>query len=184
VKRESELAIAHHFGATLPGVGRLRKALGLTTRSPRRAPEPALPNALPGAAEFRERFGSRLCEMREEAGVTREALAERAGLKVSTVQGVEAGKANVSLLAALRLSAALGVPLVALLEPPARVSADYRGRPPRTFTPEEDALLGTMTDQEVALRIGCSIGTVGERRRELGIPSVGPRWHDEKRRRG
>jgi hypothetical protein len=36
-----------------------------------------------------------------------------------------------------------------------------------------------MTDQEAALRIGCSLDTVGERRRELGIPSVGKRQRGE-----
>jgi hypothetical protein len=47
------------------------------------------------------------------------------------------------------------------------------------FTPQKDALLGTMTDEEAALRIGCSLKTVGERRRELGIPSVGKRGRGE-----
>jgi hypothetical protein len=45
-------------------------------------------------------------------------------------------------------------------------------RPPaagRPWTPEEDALLGTMPDPEVARRTGCTPGAIQWRRAALGI---------------
>jgi hypothetical protein len=51
-------------------------------------------------------------------------------------------------------------------------------RPPasgRPFTPEEDALLGTATDKEVAAKIGRSWEVVGQRRRLLKVPAFDPR---------
>ena len=42
-------------------------------------------------------------------------------------------------------------------------------RPNRAWSPEEDALLGTMLDRDVAAHLGRDVGMVGERRRALGI---------------
>lgn len=39
----------------------------------------------------------------------------------------------------------------------------------RTWTPEEDALLGTLTDREVAARIGAAWLTIKKRREKLGV---------------
>ena len=39
----------------------------------------------------------------------------------------------------------------------------------RAWTAEEDALLGTMTDREVAARLGRSVHVVAHRRQRLGI---------------
>jgi hypothetical protein len=61
-------------------------------------------------------------------------------------------------------------------------------RPPdgaRLWTVEEDALLGTMPDVEVARRIGRMVKAVRARRRVLRIPSTsgkGPPMHDPKPR--
>jgi len=41
----------------------------------------------------------------------------------------------------------------------------------RAWTAEEDALLGTMTDQRLARRLGRGQGAVARRRRELGVPA-------------
>jgi transcriptional regulator with XRE-family HTH domain len=188
VKRESELAVAHHFGATLPAVGRLRKALGLPARSQRRVPEQErphpperdLPEELLDATQFGERLAARLRELREQSGLTQKLLGKRARLAAPRIHGIESGATTMSLLDALRLAATLDVPLAALLEQPTRARSEARGRYARTFTPEEDAMLGTMSDQEVGLRIGCSTGTARRRRIELVIPAFGYRWRDEK----
>lgn len=45
------------------------------------------------------------------------------------------------------------------------------GRPVKwRFTPEEDNLLGTTPDREIARRLGCSPKTIARRRNKLGIP--------------
>jgi hypothetical protein len=44
----------------------------------------------------------------------------------------------------------------------------------RPWTPEEDALLGTAPDTELAARLGRHISTVCIRRQELSIPN--PYW--------
>src|SRR5262249_10923990 len=113
--------------------------------------------------------------LREQSGVTQKLLGKRARLAAPRIHGIESGATTMSLLDALCLTAVLGVPLTTLLEPPTLAWADSRGPTPRDFTPPADALLGRMSDQEGALRIGCSPERVGERRRELGIPSVGKR---------
>jgi hypothetical protein len=43
-----------------------------------------------------------------------------------------------------------------------------------TWTPEEDALLGKITDQEIAARLGCSVRRVNLRRRRLGLHNPNP----------
>jgi hypothetical protein len=59
-------------------------------------------------------------------------------------------------------------------------------RPPdgaRLWTAEEDALVGTMLDVEVACRVGRPVGAVRCRRQKLRIPSTsgrGPRMRDPK----
>ena len=55
------------------------------------------------------RFGKRLREVREEAGISQETLAELAGLHRTYVSSVERGKNNISLVNIERLALALGV---------------------------------------------------------------------------
>src|SRR5262249_46995987 len=130
----------HHFGASVPAVLSFRKALGLSSRSPRRVPERTppqefeLPEELRDATQFRHQFGTRLQELREAAGLTQKELQERVKLSWWKVHEAEIGAKHVPLLAAPRLAAALGVPLATLLEPPTREWADSRGRPSRVFT--------------------------------------------------
>lgn len=77
------------------------------------------------------RFGRRLREVREEADVSQEKLAELAGLHRTYVSSVERGKNNISLVNIERLAAALGVTMGELMPDtsrPAKPAA--RRRPP------------------------------------------------------
>lgn len=56
-----------------------------------------------------KRFGQRVRELRQAAGLSQEALAERAGLHRTYVGGIERGERNVSILNILQLSRALRV---------------------------------------------------------------------------
>lgn len=55
------------------------------------------------------RFGKCLREVREEAGISQEKLAELAGLHRTYVSSVERGKNNISLVNIEKLALALGV---------------------------------------------------------------------------
>lgn len=56
-----------------------------------------------------ERFGNRLREVRQEAGISQEKLAEVAGLHRTYVSSVERGERNISLLNIKKLADALNV---------------------------------------------------------------------------
>jgi transcriptional regulator with XRE-family HTH domain len=57
-------------------------------------------------------FGEHLRGLREAAGLPREELARRAGVPASTLRNWEGDRGFPDLTAALRLAAALGVPVV------------------------------------------------------------------------
>lgn len=60
-------------------------------------------------------FGARVRALRERAGISQEALADRAGLHRTYVGSVERGERNISLANIHRLADALGVPPSELL---------------------------------------------------------------------
>jgi len=61
------------------------------------------------------RFGMRLREVREKAGISQEKLAELAGLHRTYVSTVERGKRNISIVNIERLAVALGVTMKDLM---------------------------------------------------------------------
>jgi transcriptional regulator with XRE-family HTH domain len=61
------------------------------------------------------RFGNRLREVREKAGISQEKLAELAGLHRTYVSSVERGKRNISLQNIERLAVALDVSMKELM---------------------------------------------------------------------
>lgn len=61
------------------------------------------------------RFGKRLREVREAAGISQEKLAELASLHRTYVSSVERGKRNISIENIERLSVALGVSMRELM---------------------------------------------------------------------
>ena len=71
-------------------------------------------------------FGRHLRTLRQEAGVSRAALARRAGVSVSTLRHWENGRGFPSMAAFLRLAEALGVPAERLAE---GVDDPAEGRP-------------------------------------------------------
>jgi transcriptional regulator with XRE-family HTH domain len=64
------------------------------------------------------RFGERLREVRQRAGVSQEKLADLAGLHRTYVSSVERGKRNISLQNIERLAIALGVTMPDLMPRP------------------------------------------------------------------
>ncbi|MED5615616.1 helix-turn-helix domain-containing protein [Janthinobacterium sp. P210005] len=67
-------------------------------------------------------FGLRLRELRLIAGLSQEALADRAGLDRTYISSCERGRRNASLEALHKLSGALGVEASSLLETPGSAS--------------------------------------------------------------
>lgn len=89
--------------------------------------------------DLRAAFGDRVRELRERAGLTQEALAERADLDVTYVSGIERGRRNPGLNILGRLAKALRVSLptmVADLREPARRPI-RRGRPRKRVVPSK-----------------------------------------------
>lgn len=62
------------------------------------------------------RFGRRIFDARTHAGLTQEQLAERCGLHVTYVSGLERARRNPTLIVIVAIARALGVKPAALLE--------------------------------------------------------------------
>lgn len=62
------------------------------------------------------RFGKELRQLREQAGLSQEEFAERAGVHRTYVGGIERGERNPTLQTICRLAAALNVPPRRLLD--------------------------------------------------------------------
>jgi transcriptional regulator with XRE-family HTH domain len=78
-----------------------------------------------------ERFGGRLRELREGAGLTQKQLAEAACLTTDGLVKLEAGRRGPTWETVLALAAALGVTCEAFTRPPADAAPRGPGRPPK-----------------------------------------------------
>lgn len=70
---------------------------------------------MPDRSELLLAFGAKVRERRLAAGLSQEALAERAGLHRNYVGSLERGERNVALVNLYALAGALGVPVQRLL---------------------------------------------------------------------
>ncbi|MDQ2986906.1 MAG: helix-turn-helix domain-containing protein [Armatimonadota bacterium] len=67
------------------------------------------------ARDARQRFGDAVRALRREAGLTQEQLADKTGLHVTYIAGIETGRRNPSLRSILALADGLGVAASELL---------------------------------------------------------------------
>jgi transcriptional regulator with XRE-family HTH domain len=83
-------------------------------------------------------FGRRLRELREAAGLTQQALAERVGVKWETISRWERGDREPNWSNILGLAQALGVDCTAFTQPPATEQPEpKRGRPRKAQGPAQ-----------------------------------------------
>lgn len=61
--------------------------------------------------DINKRIGQRIRELRKQAGLTQEGLAEKAGMDFTSIGAAERGSRNLSLRSLARVAEALGVPL-------------------------------------------------------------------------
>src|SRR5688572_3309966 len=86
-----------------------------------------------------EWFAGRLRELREQAGLSRQELADKAGLKVGGIRDLEQGMNGPTWATLLSICKALGVTCEVFTTPPAvQVPAPGPGRPPKAKVPAED----------------------------------------------
>jgi transcriptional regulator with XRE-family HTH domain len=87
-------------------------------------------------ADKSSRFAGRLRELREEAGLTQEQLAAKAGMHKLGIAKLERGERGPSWSTVVALCEALGVPCQAFLEAPKTSQKPRRrGRPPKEAKP-------------------------------------------------
>jgi hypothetical protein len=173
VRRESNQAVAYHWGVTPQTVSGWRKALdvGPTTE---------------GTSRLRSDY-------------TREPWAEAARAKGQAkntdparrakLSAAKRGKARPAHVTEALRAARLGEPLPAETRRKMSAAHKRRGtRPPKAgspWTPEEDELVRTLPPVEVAERTGRSLAAVYDRRRVLRLPDGrAERWQRDERRVG
>lgn len=76
--------------------------------------------------------GHRIAELRTDAGLTQEELAESIETATKNLQQIEYGKVNMTLRTVARLANALGVEPAELLVKPTRKAARRPGRPKKS----------------------------------------------------
>jgi transcriptional regulator with XRE-family HTH domain len=78
-----------------------------------------------------EWFAGRLKELREQAGLTQQELADKAGLSKAGIADLEQARREPSWSTAVALAEALGVAVTSFLKEPAPRPQAGRGRPPK-----------------------------------------------------
>lgn len=79
--------------------------------------------------------GSNIRRLRDDAGLSQQALADAAGVSRRTIAALEGGEANISLAKLSLIATALGVPFVELVTPLGRPAGNiltWRGRHPQS----------------------------------------------------
>jgi transcriptional regulator with XRE-family HTH domain len=87
-----------------------------------------------GAKMPQSKFGLRLKELREKAGLTQQQLADKAVMSLGGLTKLEQGINRPSWDAVLALAGVLGVDCRAFQEEPASTPEPKRGRPPKSDT--------------------------------------------------
>jgi len=116
-------------------------------------------------------FGTRLRDLRKDAGLTQPQLAEKAALATETISRLETGKwSNTTIEVAERLAEALGLPISSLFEapPPSRTA----------MAPEKKrllAIIGDLSDDDVADVLRALQLLIGVRTRRKNRSKTPPR---------
>jgi len=167
LKSESRTAVAHHFGVCESLVTRYRKILGI-------------PKLTPGTVKLY----SRIAGTRTDDRLVR---ARANSKKPSALR-----KASVSLKGRIQSPTTIEAVRKAAQRPRSEAwknkMAKYwrqRGHPPghpdyRFWTKQEDAILGTASDPEIARRLKRSVKAVSARRWVLKVPGFQRRWVRER----
>jgi hypothetical protein len=160
VRKESATAVAHHWGVSMLTVWTWRKALGVG-------------HVNPGTSALRKRWAPETLNTAECRAKSREATQrpERNAKIAASRRGKPRPR---HVIEAMRQGNLGREPTK---ETRRKMSAAQRRRgayPPaagRPFTPEEDAILGTAKDREIAAKLERDIKTIHARRKRLGIPA-------------
>ena len=75
--------------------------------------------------------GRRIAEIREQADLTQQQLADRLGISPQYLRRVESGGANLSIISLEKFAKGLGVEVVELFTPPQAMGKRNPGRPPK-----------------------------------------------------
>jgi hypothetical protein len=164
IRRESNQAIAHHFGVTPQTVTVWRKALGV-------------PQANEGTSRLQADW---MPERLDDAARERQRQASRSPERAAKIAAARRGKPMPAHVAEILRRVHLGRKATA--ETRAKMSAAQKARgtvPPCAGKPwkwksEWDALLGTMPDRALGAQLGVNYLTVWRRRKALGVPSCRP----------
>lgn len=159
IRRESNLAVSRAWGVNPATVSKWRRALGVERQNE-------------GTQQvWRERFPDRMSEEARARGVERAASPESSAKRSAALKGRKKSPEAVAKTAAFWTGRQRSP------EHRRKISETLRRighRPPwlnPAWSAEEDELLGTMPDAEVAARTGRTVSAVGMRRRKLRIPS-------------
>ena len=160
VRRESETAVAHWWGVSITTVWKWRKALGVVEHNE-------------GTQDLYRRW---MPDKMDEEAIRKRQEATQSPERNAKVAAARRGKPRPEHVKEALRKANKG--RKASDEARRKMSEAHKQRgtlPPAMsgplWTVEEEALLGTMPDKEVAARIGRSITAVHDHRRKLGIPS-------------
>jgi hypothetical protein len=157
VKRESEIAVAHHWRVSRLTVWALRKTLGVGPYTR-------------GTLQLHRDWFS---EKRDDAAMAKWSASLRSPERAAKIAAAKRGKPRPAHVQAMLRGMWLGkkhskATRRKMSESQKRLGRIINGR---AWRPEEEALLGTDIDRAVAKALGRTWGAVCSRRERLGIPS-------------